>query len=170
MTGDGMKALGEGLMIAALMHPFVRIKNWFTGLLPKKADFVAVLVEHPTAEGYYLGVSRPGNPENFNLPGGSREKGESEKDAAERELEEETDAHVTELKKVFVRLEETAAGKICAVFHSWVGYYNSPICGWRLEDPILNREGCLVKWTTKEGLCNGSFAIYNKALFAHLGL
>ena len=78
-------------------------------------------------------------------------------------------ASASNLKVVFIRGEETAENKACAILKGDLAY--PPICGLiELEKPILNFEGCAVKWTTKEGLCQGSFANYNKALFQHLGL
>ena len=173
MTGEGMSELAKWVIIGSILNtvatPYFAAKKLIKKLLPKKIPFVAVLVEHPFEKGYYLAVSRPGTLNDFNFPGGHVEKGESLKKAANRELREETMASAKNLKVVFIRGEETAENKACAILKGDLAY--PPICGLiELEKPILNFEGCAVKWTTKEGLCKGSFANYNKALFQHLGL
>ena len=98
-----------------------------------------------------LGVSRKDNHEQFGLPGGKVEIGESLEDAVKRELFEETGIVAESLKLIFVRTENDF---ICSTF--LVEEFK------KQEEP---KEKGLVKWITWQTLFDGPFGEYNKQLY-----
>ena len=103
-----------------------------------------------------LGVSRPHDHNDFGLPGGSVDPGESPAQAVVRELKEETNLDTT----TSTPLDFRGSGRFARV------------SAFRIEatgEPRSSDEGA-VKWCTKEELINGGFGDYNKCLFAFLGL
>ena len=104
-------------------------------------------------QGKILGVSRKDNPSDFGLPGGKLEKNESHRQAAVREVKEETGLDIFGLFQVFERQD--------------VDSYNITfVAQWKGE--IETTEKGTVKWITFEELKAGKFGAYNTALEEHL--
>lgn len=107
-------------------------------------------------DGKVLAVSRRDDPTAFGLPGGKVDPGETEIEAAARELEEETGLTATDLKPVFTREEGD-------------GFTTTTFVG-KVSGQIKTDEEGVVRWVDPEILFNGPFGPYNRALFAKLGL
>lgn len=107
-------------------------------------------------DGKVLAVSRRDDPSAFGLPGGKVDPGETEVEAAARELQEETGLTATDLKPVFVRKEDD-------------GFTTTTFVG-KVSGEIKTDEEGVVRWVTPEVLFNGPFGTYNRALFKRLGL
>lgn len=110
-----------------------------------------------------LAVSRKGTTNDFGMPGGKVDPGETPEQAAIRELAEETGLITTldQIEPVFDRPEETAQDRVCRVFRikSWQGNPQS-------------MEGTVVAWIPPEQFLAGhcSFREYNMACFESLGM
>jgi 8-oxo-dGTP diphosphatase len=83
------------------------------------------------------GATAPWMPGKWNLPGGTVDPGENEKQTAAREAEEEVGIVVSNLKLL---RKEYAAGGVVHVFHTTT-FKGEPKAGW--ENPIL-------RWVPKE--------------------
>jgi 8-oxo-dGTP pyrophosphatase MutT (NUDIX family) len=120
-----------------------------------------VLVECPIT-GRVLGVARRDDPNAWGLPGGKVEEGETEREAAARELVEETGLLATthELQEVFRR--EGGVTYRC----SWPARNVRFECRW-FTAPKPGEPRC--DWVTWEQLFAGPFGDYNRRLFAALG-
>jgi 8-oxo-dGTP pyrophosphatase MutT (NUDIX family) len=98
-----------------------------------------------------LGVSRKDNHNDFGLPGGKVDDGESVIEALHREILEETGLSIIKYKEIFSDLDKS-------------GYYNTTyLC--EVEGNILTEEKGRVAWITWEDLFNGCFGEYNKKLY-----
>jgi ADP-ribose pyrophosphatase YjhB (NUDIX family) len=102
--------------------------------------------------GNILAVSRKNDPNDFGLPGGKVDPGESPIDALYREILEETGYTITEHKWVFTSVEED--GYTCLTYICKVDY-NSRV--------DVNESG-IVKGVTWDELKSGCFKSYNTKL------
>lgn len=104
-------------------------------------------------DGRVLAVSRKDNPNDFGLPGGKLEDGESEVEGANRELEEETGLQAFSLQRVFADYFDDG---FCTCFIA------------KVFGEISTKESGVVKWVEPVELIKGSFGSYNEKLFASL--
>lgn len=120
---------------------------------------VLALICHPTEPGLYLGVSRKNNSNDFGLVGGKMDSDkETVRDALTREVKEETGLTVKSMKPIFKRFNSDKGRKyLVRTYLVEVEDFN-----------IYTEESGLVKWITKEELCNGSFGSYNSRLFSQM--
>lgn len=118
-----------------------------TGLLVKK--------------GQILVVSRKNNPDDFGLPGGKIDPGETAKGAIIREIWEETGVEVTHCEPIFEDKDRVEGGepRPCLAFliRSWKGEPSS-------------KEAGVVKWADQSVITDPatSFHEYNARLFASM--
>ena len=122
---------------------------------------IAACVVVQRIDGLWLLVSRGGDLEQWGLPGGKGEAGETAVQAAVRELQEETGLELSpdELEPVFAKPE---GGRMSTAF----------LCRRRLPPNVVaeckySNEGH-VRWAPKEQSVQGPFAAYNEALIATL--
>ena len=116
----------------------------------------AVCILIINSDGQMLGVSRKHDPNNFGLPGGKVDSGETEEQAVVRELREETGLTITAIQKVFQHTAEREYWTSC-----WTG---------EITGSIHTDEAGVVRWVDKEVLMNGAFGEYNRRLFKSLNL
>ena len=117
----------------------------------KKAAIVFIQNENKI-----LAVSRKHNFNDFGLPGGKVEEGESFVDAARRELFEETGLQVDTLKEIFERDSKRFRVKTFTPNKFW--------------GEIKSSEEGKVLWVEPKILVAGSFSEYNSNLFKSLNL
>lgn len=114
------------------------------------ADAVVVVIEG--AGGAILGVSRPNQPLDVGLPGGSVDAGETPEQAAIREVREETSLEVT------VRHHST---------HEYHGHPLHVFVATSVKgEPTSSPEG-FVTWTTWDTVGRGRYGDFNRALAEH---
>jgi 8-oxo-dGTP pyrophosphatase MutT (NUDIX family) len=118
--------------------------------VPKAACVLVV-----SDDGKVLAVSRRDNPNDFGLPGGKVEPGEDPRDAAARELYEETGLTATHCS---------------AVFSQYDGSYLTTTFMCNVEGEIDTDESGVIRWVKPDVLIRGSFGDYNRAMFKNLGL
>jgi hypothetical protein len=107
-------------------------------------------------DGKILAVSRKNDPNDFGLPGGKVDEGETPEEAAARELGEETGLDVTNLKQVYDRYD---GGHHCYCF---VG---------NVSGTIDTDEAGVIRWVSPEVLLTQSrYAPYNRELFKRVGI
>lgn len=115
-----------------------------------KLASTALIYKDVILEGKVLGVSRKTDPNDFGLPGGKVDEGETLYDAMVREVKEETGLTVLKAKPLFFR-EDT---DFVAVVYLVEQYYGE----------ISTEEAGAVKWIDFETLKKGSFGDYNTML------
>lgn len=120
-----------------------------SGSNQKKAVFILLIKDD-----LILTVSRKNNPDDFNLPGGKVDQGETEEEAVVRELKEETGLDITNIRKIFTN---SAYRDYLASY--WTGDFTGS---------IQTTEKGVVKWIDQETLFKGSFGEYNRLLFKSL--
>jgi 8-oxo-dGTP diphosphatase len=115
-----------------------------------KLAATALIYKNVILDGKVLGVSRKTDPNDFGLPGGKVDEGETLYDAMVREVKEETGLTVLKAKPLFFR-EDT---DFVAVVYLVEKYYGE----------ISTDEAGAVKWIDFEVLKQGSFGDYNTML------
>ena len=115
-----------------------------------KLAATALIYKDVILDGKVLGVSRKTDPNDFGLPGGKVDEGETLYDAMVREVKEETGLTVLKAKPLFFR-EDT---DFVAVVYLVEEYYGE----------IQTEESGAVKWIDFETLKQGSFGDYNTML------
>lgn len=115
---------------------------------------VAVLIFREE-DGMVLGVSRKDDPSKFSLPGGHVEEGETDEQAAKRELKEETGLDIRHLEPVY---EALCDGSYCTTFEGEV------------RGEIHTEEAGVVRWCRPSELAYGAFGEYNQDLFGKVGI
>lgn len=107
-------------------------------------------------DGKVLAVSRRDDPTAFGMPGGKVDPGETPEQAAARELQEETGLTATNLRKVFVHKEADG--------------FTTHTFACEVSGEIDTPESGVIRWVTPEVMFSGPFGMYNKRLWAALGL
>lgn len=118
--------------------------------LPKAACVLIV-----SDDGKILAVSRKNDPTDFGMPGGKTDPGESNLQAAARELQEETGLIATNLKEVFVDND---------------GEYETHTFMGEISGAIDTPESGVIRWVAPKVLVSGMFGDYNRRLFSKLGI
>jgi 8-oxo-dGTP pyrophosphatase MutT (NUDIX family) len=129
-----------------------------------------LLVRYDLGRLRVLAVSRKGNPEDFGLPGGKIDPGETPEQAAVRELREETAVIATSIRPIFDDLSRVKNGVSvpCRTFLVEEYTYDEGAATM----PIAVESGTVVGWLTPARLSDPSctFSVYNRALFRSLGI
>jgi len=120
----------------------------------------AVCVFIRNGEGKVLAVSRRNDPNNWGLPGGKVDPGETLEAAAVREAFEETGLVIAGLKAVFTA--DVGDGYACTTFTATV------VAQARESLRGGDGETGLVDWVSEIDLLEGSFGDYNSSLIDHL--
>lgn len=107
-----------------------------------------------SADGKILAVSRKDNPEDFGMPGGKVDPGETPAEAAARELTEETGLTAIDLIPVFSQHDGDSE---CTTF---VG---------KITGEINTDESGVIRWVDPSVLLKGKFKKYNFALLCKIG-
>ena len=119
---------------------------------------VSILIYKSSSSGILiLGVARRNNPNEWGLPGGKLDLGETEEEAAIRECLEETGLSISNLREINRRPAERLLEAV------------SFICDWNGE-PASQEGEPECKWLPPEELMHGPFGEYNTALFKKMRL
>lgn len=119
---------------------------------------VCVLIEDKNTN-KILVVSRKTDHNDFGLPGGKIDKGETPEEAIVREVIEETGLKLTHLEFKFVEPCIDKSGmRLCAVFSA------------NAEGVINHNEPHVVKWADPSVVLTGSFGDFNKKTFNLLNI
>lgn len=107
-------------------------------------------------QGLLLAVSRRDDPTNFGLPGGKVDVGENPRAAAIRELKEETGFDAISVSKY-------------PIFSFADGSYVTHTFAVEVSGTPQTCESGVIKWVHPDVLLRGSFGVYNRLLFRHIG-
>lgn len=123
-------------------------------------DIFSVCVIVINDEGKILGVTRKDDHNDWGLPGGKIDLGETPSSAIYREVFEETGLFLTDLQYQLTKdcIDKDGEMKPCAVYTA------------NATGKINTDEPHLVNWVDKEKLFNGSFGQFNKETFAILNI
>ena len=122
----------------------------------EKGQPMAACVFVMSNDGKVLAVSRKDDPNDFGMPGGKVDKGETPAEAAAREFKEETGLRASNLRQVFQHYDG--------------GHCTHTFCG-DVGGQIDTDEGGIVRWVDPLILIDQSrFVDYNRRLFAVLDL
>lgn len=140
---------------------WVREKNNFFESFEKFIDLkgymdkpFSVCVIIPGADGTILAVSRKDNHDDFGLPGGKIEDGESMSSAIIREVKEETGLDLVDLEfRLMHECIDKNGMRPCAVFTA------------SATGEINYNEPHVVKWVSPKTLTEGTFGDFNKKTF-----
>jgi len=112
-------------------------------------------------DGLILAVSRKNNPNDFGLPGGKVDPGETSDQALVREILEETGLEVVAYEGIFEDRDRVEGGepRPCKAFR---------VLSWKGE--LKTKEAGVVKWVKPSVITDPStsFHEYNTKLFSHL--
>jgi 8-oxo-dGTP pyrophosphatase MutT (NUDIX family) len=135
----------------------VILETWSSENFPRAA---CVLLRRK--DGKFLAVSRKDDPTDFGLPGGKVDPGETDEQAARRELQEETGLEAGDIRFLY--------GGVCpGGKKDGIAYWTTTYVG-DFEGEIHTEEEGVVKWVEPEVLLRGSFGEYNRRLFDTLGV
>ncbi len=104
------------------------------------------------SSGEVLAVSRKGNPDDYGLPAGKIEAGETPEEAARREFNEETGMKVEKLRPLYWDKDT-------------ITFLGSGISG-----KISTSEAGRAAWVQPAVITRGSFGEYNKLVLASIGI
>jgi 8-oxo-dGTP pyrophosphatase MutT (NUDIX family) len=114
-------------------------------------------------DGLVLAVSRKNDPNDFGLPGGKIDPGETSDQALARELKEETGLEVLAYEGVFEDRDRVVGGepRPCKTYR---------VLAWKGD--LKTEEAGVVKWVKPSVITDPStsFHEYNSRLFSHLKL
>ena len=123
-------------------------------------EAVCALIQND--EGKFLAVSRKDDPDDFGLPGGKVDPGETCEEALRREVMEETGIYVSDIFPVFEFICGPGKDDKSFLVTTFKVYDHTQV---RTPD-----ENGVVAWVDAEKLLKGSFGDYNKRLFNYLDM
>ena len=116
--------------------------------LELKTDAAQVVIINK--EGLVCLVSRKEDHDDFGLPGGKVDEGETPEEAAVRECKEETGINITNLRLIFAMHRKSRMG------YTYLADYTGEINFDEKKEPHV------VKWAKMSEATKGSFAYWNK--------